>query len=419
MKILEKIKSYIKAHRKHLTASLIAGLALFLACYFMDNCPYSFGGPTSGQIVERIKNTLAQNSDYFRRLWPVEQELPDELLLVNIAYDNELAEHYDETGFFPVGTVSITDRSKLLWLLDNLKDADYKYIVLDIMLGHKYHSDADSALFGLIASMPNIVTAKAPDNIAADTILAAKACDAHYSINYWENNFVKYEFLDGDNNSMPYRVYTDLHDKKFCHGCGFYFFNGRLANRSIVLPLPYKLWADIEADDTNIDYGSQASYYNLGYDFIEGGMDVASAARDKIVIVGDFAGVNDMHETYLGNIAGPVLHLNAYYALVNDKASLPWLFVLLYILITAAATYWLLERKPFVRLDLNKIKWHFLRFLVLIMGFVLSLLGTGVAITVIAAIIYILFGIDINLLVPTFYFTVLISYIDYKYEKQN
>ena len=81
-------------------------------------------------------------------------------LFINVAYDKQLIEKNDEFGM-TVGNVDITDRTKLLELLNRLTETNkYRYIILDVRFEKGFNSEVDSSLFAKIKDMDRMITTK-------------------------------------------------------------------------------------------------------------------------------------------------------------------------------------------------------------------------------------------------------------------
>lgn len=174
----------MKHYRTSIWISLINAILVLSLSYVYENSPYSFaGGPSVGQWIDCIKSASHWNT----------QKVPDDLFAINVSYDRALVDIEDEYGM-PKGNADITDRGKLLRLLQQIKRADnYKYVILDISFEDGYHTESDSALFHTIASMDRIVIPKHYEARPADSILVQKAYYSYYHSDYIESNFVKYE----------------------------------------------------------------------------------------------------------------------------------------------------------------------------------------------------------------------------------
>lgn len=139
-----------RLNKKSLIVSAINAFVVFILCYTIDNLPYSFvGDATLGQRFDQVKQFVSSK----------DEDIPSDLLLINVAYDRELVDVTDDFGF-PKGNIDITNRSKLLELLTRLNNSHYKYIVLDVSFSNEHKTEQDSALFNLIHKMKRIVVAK-------------------------------------------------------------------------------------------------------------------------------------------------------------------------------------------------------------------------------------------------------------------
>lgn len=394
---MEGIKNSLRSNRKAIVWSLINAIVLFLLCYFIDNSPYSFvGDATVGQHIEQLKLYFQKPND----------TIPSDLLLINVAYDRQLVDINDEFGF-PKGNIDITDRSKLLELLKHLKESQYKYIILDVVFSEEYETSEDSTLFSLIASMPNIVIPKSQDIILADSHLIDKARYSDYSIHIAENNFVKYEFIKNNENTLPYKVYIDLYRDSIHAWEPFYFFNGKLANKSVVLRHPIKLWNKYK-EITNNSQIAESKYYNLGSDIIDINLDLEKFAYNKIVIIGDFT-EKDIHDTYLGKISGPIININAFYALKNDDLSIPYWYIIFILILYMTISFCIIKRFSISRhiLWIGKVKSKVIRYLS-------ASIGITAILTIVAVILYICFNLECNILIPSIYFSILLAIVKFK-----
>lgn len=388
----------IKSNTFTLLWSVVSATAVFLLCYFIDNLPYSFvGDATIGQHIEQVKQYFGTDTD----------SVPSDILLINIAYDRELVDVVDEFGFHK-GNIDITDRAKLLEILKRLKKTDYKYILLDVAFASGYETSTDSALFSLIASMDNILIPKSENISLSDNKLYDKARYSDYSTHIAEYNFVKYEFLRNQEITAPYQLYLDIYHNEIKKWGPFYFFNGKLANKSVVLRHPIKLWNKYSINGESKNLGA-SKYFNLGSDILELDLDISEIANKKIVIIGDFT-ENDIHDTYMGKISGPAIIINAFYALKNDNLSLPYWYILFIIVLYTIISFCIIKRISFfskfpIR---KKIKSKTINFLI-------SSLSITTLLTCNAVLIYIFFDLECNILIPSIYFSALLAFIKFKH----
>lgn len=379
-----------------LALSMVSAIVVMLMCYFIDNLPYSFVGDANiGQRIEQIK-ALHNSSDV----------TPPDFLLINVAYDRQLTTIYDtvrtDTVKRPLGNIDIADREKLIKLLQELKKTDYRYVVLDLIFPKNISTPADSTLFDLILSMDRIVIAKTHNDSIADDRLLSKARFADYSVHISETNFVKFDYLRDKEATLPYQVYLDLYGDSIRSNGWFYTFNGRPANRSIVLRHPMKIWNKEPILDVMDGYIHDNNYYNLGVDILDQGLNIPEEAEGKIVIVGDFTR-NDMHDTYLGQRSGPVILANAIYGLINDNLSIPYSLILFEFVFFTIISYYIIRRKSIFNYlpILKRIRSKTVRLL-------LSFFSITTLMIMMGATLYLVFGLDIDILIPTLYFSILL-----------
>lgn len=389
----------IKDNRRTVIVSVISALTVLILCYIIDNLPYSFvGDATLGQRIEQVKSFLGLSED----------KIPDDVIIINVAYDRQLVNVNDEFGL-PKGNIDITDRHKLYTLLRKAKDAQYKYIMLDVTFSDGYDTKYDSLLFDEILRTNDIVIAKSENFIIKDSSLLSKARFSDYSTHISESNFVKYDYIRNGEPTFPYQVYLDIHKKAISKFGPFYFFNGKLARKSVVLKLPIKIWNEYE-DDLNGNYKAMGLwYYNLGSDLLDTEINLTKLFENKIILIGDVS-ENDMHDTYLGKIAGPIINLNAYYALVNDDLSISYTELVFLFLLYFGVSFYILKRYsiltviPYFRKFKSKTFRFFLSFFSLSFIFAtISILG------------YLSFGIELNILIPSLYFTMFGYIVKYYY----
>lgn len=384
-----------KSRRKPIILSIISAIALLALCYIVNNLSYSItDGANIGQRIEQLKMMSSDTED----------SIPDELCLINVAYDRQLIPLIDSIQG-PKGNIDITDRDKLVRLLNELKTTNYKYIVLDVAFEKGYDSPADSVLFPLIASMDKIVVSKSNSKPIASDLLLPKLSSTDYSIHIAESNFVKYDYIRNGQPTLPYRMYLDLHGNPISSHGGVYFFNGHPAYKSVVLRHPVRL-EDPLKPDSDANYAAEQKYYNLGVDFLDPDFDISRAVDGKIVVIGDFT-ENDFHDTYLGRISGPIININAYYALVNDNLSIPYSLIIFLFLFYALLSYCIIRRVSVFK-SLPVIKHITSKTIRLIISFI----SVTTLMAIVSALLYIFFNLDLNITIPSLYFSLLITIVN-------
>lgn len=388
-KLIAKYKAITKSRKESLWFSAITTFLLLLVCYFADNMSYSIlSGPSVGQRIEQFKELVGLTSD----------EIPSEYVFINVAYDKELVPVYDEYGL-PKGEIDITNRSRLAKFLSQLDDS-HRYIMMDVLLSNDYQSESDSLLLSSIAKTDRISVARSSTTKLLDSSLIEKSGYTDYSTDILETNFVKYEFLNGRESTMPYMTAQALGISPKVYKLGpFFFSNGHLCWKSLTLRFPIKLWEQSRRDDASPI--SEKILFNLSSDILDLGVNIPELAKDKIVVIGDFT-EDDIHDTYIGKIAGPVINVNALEALRANELIIPWSFIvflfLLYTLMGYLAvrnigiTQWI-QRKLRIKSSLGNILF--------------SLVGYSFLLSLIAGVIYLTTGMDMNILIPSLWFTAL------------
>ena len=371
--------------------SMISTFVLLLVCYLTDNIGYSLlSGPSVGQRIEQFREFSGLSKDI----------IPDDVVFINIAYDRELVSVYDEYGL-PKGNIDITNRDYLNRFLSEAEG--YRYMLLDVLISKDFQSESDSLLVATIKSKKDISIALSENTELIDSTLLKIAGYTDYSTDILETNFVKYDFSKGSQATMPLKAYRELTgDAGFKSYGPFHFHNGRLSWKCLTLRFPTKLWIDSRHADENSMF-EEKIILNLGSDILDTGLDIKKLIKDKIVIIGDLT-EDDIHDTYLGKIAGPVINLNALEALFRNELEIPWSLVVFLFLTYAAVSYMIVRRVSFAFVTKIVSKYskrsRFTRYLISFLG--ISALLTGMSI-----VIYLISGCDINIIIPSLWFTLL------------
>lgn len=192
-----------------------------------------------------------------------EKPIDNNVLLVNVCYDKELAPVYDKYGF-PMGNTAITDRGKLNSLLENFRrHNNYKYILMDVFL--------------------------TPD-------------------------FEKYPLFVDKQMSIAAAMYAQNQNKELCWNPIFAKENGRLIYKSIIPKFHIRPGDDYDSSGNKI-------IYQLGEDLLTLANDTTTfknLIQDKWIVIGDFS-ESDIHQTYNGNIAGPLIIFNTFLNLLQGN----------------------------------------------------------------------------------------------------
>ncbi len=309
-----------KNRRIFIWLPLGVAFAMMAISYLISNMSWTIGN----------EKTIISKFEYRRQ--HRRQQLPSEdtsALFINVSHDRQLVPYYD-TVIGIAGTNPIVDRSKLLKLLQALEeDTSYRYVILDVLFDTVSHTPSDSALFSTIARMQRIVV---PCDTAAKAIplLQPKSGLAIYHTSLVETDFLKYPYLIGDSASMALHVYEELCQNRTLRRYGPLYMDRWPAHRCVALTfdaLPnhiYNLGAEILKDSLAPGEAGMGLIYDSVFK--------EKCVRDKYVVIGSFEG-DDMHNTYLGMLPGPVINYNAALTLLRGGHMVnPWVAVLMFLL---------------------------------------------------------------------------------------
>ena len=371
-------------------------IALLVLTYVLNNQPL-FTGENLNMFAwaELLKNKtgLSEKTDY------------KDALFINVSYDKQLIDKNDDMGM-PVGNTDITDRSKLLNILNRLDSiGQHRYIILDVRFEKGYDSEADSALFAKLKGMNNITIASHKDIELADSALKKKAAISDYASTIVATNFTRYKYLYDSQPSMPLYAYREMTGKTITRHGFLYTCDGRLCHNSAFLNFPSKAFSEY-------DESGNKTYYNLGSDILESysDSDLAVLTKDKMVFIGDMT--EDVHDTYSGLKPGSVITYHALHSLLNGKhlvsCAMTVLLALLFFIISLSlfSHRSLADRIPLFRNSRSRA----LRFL-------LSFAGYALVLYIVVAVLYFFFDTTISILIPSLYFAIQKTIINYKRTK--
>lgn len=395
-KMVQSIMGRLSKAGKPILVSLLNVFVLLIFSYVLNNQPL-FTGEDLNQYawMEFLKNKmgLSEQVDY------------SDALFVNVSYDKQLIEKKDEFGM-PVGNIDITDRTKLLALLNILDSTNqYRYIILDVRFEKGLDSEADSALFAKIKNMKRIVVANHLDVELADSCLSAKAAISDYASTIVATNFARYKFLHAKQPSLPLFAYNDLTGRTITKHGLLYSCDRSLCYNSLFLKFPYNGFSEYSRN-------GEKSYYNMGCDLLANysGQDLSTLAKNKLVFIGDM--VEDVHDTYSGLKPGTVITYHALRSLLlgEHMVSYTLLFFLAIIFFFISFSLFkegsIIERIPFVRKSHSKL-----------LHFFLPLIGYTFVLSVIVVVLNLLFNVTISIIVPSIYFTIQKTILNFKRTK--
>lgn len=312
---MKRIVSFVRCRIWYCIGAVIFALLLMLISYMAMNIQFPLSNEkTKLLIFENLKRGIMNSHD--------ESQWQDSLFLVDVHYDRTMVFEYDsDFGTLPIGRIPVVDRGKLYNFLAFLKDScNYRYIVLDVLFDSKTSQASDTALYNLIASMRNIVVANS-EEISLPACLNEKTGFVGYGITVWETDFTKYPLLTATNEkSLPLKMYEDLTGRRLEKHGSLYTDSG-IARKSIFLTF------DME-DVFEMNYlGSSLVGDTLGDSIYPSRLDKTNLKLDgKYIVIGDFE--DDMHRTFVGEMAGSLINFNAFVCLKNGHHRLTiWAFL--------------------------------------------------------------------------------------------
>lgn len=319
--VFKNIKSKIRKHKIFIYA-LLHSIMLLIVVNIFANSSFSFGEE------RRLIHTYNLIVEYLG--WDKEN-LDSEAFLIDVSYDSRMVPIFDEYGM-PMGDAVITDRNKLYRILSDLRQTNtYKYIIFDIHIDPELKTDLDTLLIDEINAMDRIVVPYHKDS-SNPLISLSKKGFADYTIMFSKSDFSKYTFVEDGIPSMAERIYEELYDVESPENCcGFLITEEGLAYSKLLIRLP------IQYKNRYNEQG-ELVIHSLGTDVLNSYTTelLSEAVKDKIVVLGSF-GESDIHSTYVGDMSGPLLHLNAYHALVRGEHFIHWglqiaMFVLFFVI---------------------------------------------------------------------------------------
>lgn len=374
--------------------SLATAIILLLVSYIATNIGVSFSGET---------DIIGKSNYYLKRVISKNNPIPDSLLFVNISYDKQLTDIYDEDGF-KLGCIDITNRQSLLHFLDILSHRnDYKFVTLDVRFEKGIETEYDSMLYARIASMERIaIPATHNSQTTYENSLKNKTRLSDYITTFFSNNYHKFEIERDGMESIPYFMYKSITNNKHSSYGIFHFDNGELCNRTL-FTYPHIISDGLYAQD-----GSR-NYYNLGSDLLidEEALLNDNLLANKYIFIGDMV-LNDNHETTMGNMPGCTIIANAFISFMHRQHVIPFTVIMILFIIYFVFAYQIYSRKSIYAIIVEwrnkKNKKNFP-----IIGIILSWFTYSFTLSAICLIFYYTCGIAYDILITA----TLIQLIDY------
>ena len=263
------------------------------------------------------------------------EEKPDKdsLLFVNISYDKMLIPRYDTDGF-ESGNVAITDRMALSRFLKTINERqEYRFIILDVFFEDS--TSYDSMLQAQVKNTKALVLPYHFDGGEARLKSYIKGWSGLADYNTDFGTFLKYSYIQHDTSrTVPLLLYEKFNKGYLRKSGPFYTSNGHLALNALTLDFPVRSFDVFTNDDGGYSSVHLCELMNTPPDFIN------ALTKNKIIVIGDFVD-RDLHATLYGTMAGPLIQLNAYLALVNGDHLLTWpLLIFIFSAILGAILFW-------------------------------------------------------------------------------
>jgi hypothetical protein len=235
------------------------------------------------------------------------RELPasEDIALINVSYDLELIDRFDEYDF-PVGNQVITDRLKLyeFFAIINEQEAKPKQIICDIFF--KDETPNDDLLRGELELRDDVVLSyHLNDSLMPIYPLfdnVDRGLSDYLTMNIFEGVY-KYQLFYQDSIKLtPLRVFEKINPIPIRTAGTFVKIGDQWTPNHFILN--YRL---LQKDIDDIELGFNP--INLGELLLLPPEDIAAFIDGKIVILGDFM-ENDFHETIFEITSGPLILLN-------------------------------------------------------------------------------------------------------------
>jgi hypothetical protein len=264
---------------------------------------------------------------------PPPPEVAEKYLLLNTSRNNALVPLDNDNT---INTV-ITDRRLLaekLAIIDQNADK-IAYVICDVFF--EFPSDdpqADSLLQEVIHSLSakNKFTMAAYFNDREEELLTpvfeGNSGLSQYRSSYLNEQFLKYTFIIyGGKHQMPLQAFESVSRKEMKRDklwfIPYYSIDGRWALNTIIPEFRYKQ-SDLVEGINYIHLGLFEDY------FIREG---------QVVIIGDFEGIYDVHQTITAFASGPIVLLNVFEALMNGDNIISLSYLLLLFAVFFYVTY--------------------------------------------------------------------------------
>lgn len=321
---LKRIKSYWI----HIGAAIHSLLLIWITFAIMNSKYVHWDDAEIATFFHLIKNDLLG----------LDKKPPQEdFLFIDVSKSNELIDHSIQG--IKVGNKDITNRKSLADFFSILNTYPYyKQVLCDIRFWDT--SPHDSLLKKEIEKTPRLLCSTHMQN--------GKVRKPIFKVNYsnsdYENSgeFLKMRYIYNDSiKTTPLRLYELLHHKK-AKGNGRYFqIDSDQFFNNFILEFRIKdHHYNLEKQNETDAQGNDSSTYKIPNIHLEIFLENARIMKmiknkeffeeflkGKIIVLGDFSD-RDLHETLVGELAGPAILINAYLALKEHDNAISWWFLI-------------------------------------------------------------------------------------------
>lgn len=366
------------------------GVSFILAfCdYFMNNCRFP--------LLDNVDSL--SRLEYFIR--STDDADKDSVLYLNVAFDKQLVDIKDDFGD-TIGKSVITDRETLVKILNIAEKAQYKFLVMDVRFDKGMNTASDSALWAVMRRLPRFAySAHEEEENGADPSTWNKSGFSDYGATL-TTGFTRWQYVQNKGKSIPLMIYNSLDDKNIDKLGPLYFDGKRLCYNTVFIPLSLGMLTT-EKKNGEIRFpllGGQVLKYSND-------SEIQRSMKDKVVIIGDFD--NDMHDTYIGSVPGPVLIYRAYVELHNEKHIVKFGFFVFLILLFFTIAYTVMSSKPLISYIPFIANKPFVKN-------ILAFIGWEVVLSTVSMVLYLTMSISFNTLIPAIVFTVMGWWINSRY----
>ncbi len=229
----------------------------------------------------------------------------DHVVCVNMAMEKELVDITDDFGDL-MGNAAVTSRDMLDTVVNLAREAGASGILVDIRFSDGLKAPGDSVLFADMARTEGLVVSrhreedygKTPDAIISRTAMADYRGQKGAG-------FSRYELLQDDSRSVAAEMWRHSSGHRITRFGPLYFDNGRLCYNCPFITFPMTAASGI-TEEGEILYPYLRSQLLNAYSRDE----LLAMMKGKTVMIGDFD--NDVHDTYVGSVPGPMLSYFAY-----------------------------------------------------------------------------------------------------------